>query len=336
MNHTKTPVNLITGFLGVGKTTALKHLLQNKPTHERWALIINEFGTVSIDHTAFESDEKGLIVKEIAGGCLCCTANLPMQMTLTLVLRQLKPDRILIEPTGMGHPENILDLLRGKFLKQALDVRATICLIDPRQWADEKYNTHETFIDQITLADVLVANKTDLAGEILTRQFLEWGRSLFPPKSLVEAVVNSAIKKEWLEITISTAREAVYPHAHQHEHTHTKAVESLPVPEVGQPMMYENHGLGRYSCGWVFSPEEVFDLEKVKKWIASLKNVERVKGAFRTGKDWVLINAVRGEISIEYLAYRRDSRVECIAEQPLPWKTLQEGLQSCLLAILTP
>ena len=95
--------------------------------------------------------------------------------------------------------------------------------------------------------------------------------------------------------------------------------------------MKENHGLGRYSCGWVFSPDEVFDLQKLKTWVTSVKQVERVKGAFRTGVDWVLINAVRGEFSIEYLAYRRDSRVECIGANPLPWKTLEEGLKGCLL-----
>ena len=99
--------------------------------------------------------------------------------------------------------------------------------------------------------------------------------------------------------------------------------------------MRESHGLGRYSCGWVFSPDEVFELPKLKAWISSLQNVERVKGAFRTGVDWVLINAVRGEFSIEYLAYRRDSRVECISANPLPWKTLEDGLKKCLLELPT-
>jgi G3E family GTPase len=328
----KIPVNLITGFLGVGKTTTLQNILQRKPAEERWAVIINEFGAVSIDHTPFAgADENGLVVKEVAGGCICCTANLPMQMTLTLVLRQVKPHRILVEPTGMGHPESILDMLQSRFLKDVLDIRATVCLVDPRQWAKEEYRTHETFIDQITLADVLIANKTDLAGEALTREFLEWGQALFPPKILLGAVTQGDIDPQWLDIEPFPQRKALYPQAHAHEHHHHHHDEQLPVPQVGKPLMCESHGLGRYSCGWVFSPEEVFDLHKLKTWLALLSQVERVKGAFRTGTDWVLLNAVRGEFSVEYLAYRRDSRVECIAANPLPWKTLEDGLKACIL-----
>lgn len=336
MSLHKIPVNLITGFLGVDKTTTLQNILKHKPADEHWAVIINEFGAVSIDHTAFAgADENGLVVKEIAGGCICCTANLPMQMTLTLVLRQVKPNRILIEPTGIGHPESILDLLHGKFLKDVLDVRATICLIDPRQWEKEDYRQHETYIDQVTLADVLIANKIDLAGKVLTQTFLEDASALFPPKILIGAVTQGDIDPSWLNIEPFPNRKALHPHAHDHAHHHQHPNEELPIPEVGKPLMRESHGLGRYSCGWVFSTEEVFNLSKLKSWVISLKNVERVKGAFRTGVDWVLINAVRGEFSVEYLAYRRDSRVECIATNPLPWKTLEDGLKDCLLTVPT-
>lgn len=335
----KIPVNLITGFLGVGKTTTLQNILKRKPADERWAVIINEFGAVSIDHTPFAgADENGLVVKEVAGGCICCSANLPMQMTLTLVLRQIKPHRILIEPTGMGHPEAILDMLRGKFLKDVLDIRATVCLVDPRQWDKEEYREHETFIDQITLSDVLIANKIDLAGEELTREFLGWAKELFPPKILIGAVEQGDVDPNWLNIEPFPNRKALHPNAHEHghhHHHHHDEVHDLPIPEVGKPLMKESHGLGRYSCGWVFSPDEVFDLQKLKAWVTSLKHVERVKGAFRTGVDWVLINSVRGEFSIEYLAYRRDSRVECIGGNPLPWKTLEEGLKKCLLEMPT-
>jgi len=283
----KIPVNLITGFLGVGKTTTLQNILKRKPADERWAVIINEFGAVSIDHTPFAgADENGLVVKEVAGGCICCTANLPMQMTLTLVLRQIKPHRILIEPTGMGHPEAILDMLRGKFLKDVLDIRATVCLVDPRQWNNEEYREHETFIDQITLSDVLIANKVDLAGEELTREFLEWAKELFPPKILIGAVEQGDVDPNWLNIEPFPNRKALNPHAHDHEHHHHHGDNhDLPIPEVGKPLMKENHGLGRYSCGWVFSPDEVFDLQKLKTWVISVKQVERVKGAFRTGGD---------------------------------------------------
>ena len=327
----KIPTNLIIGFLGVGKTTAIRQLLKNKPTDERWAVIINEFGAVSIDHTFFEGTEKnGLMVKEVAGGCICCSANLPMQVTLNLVIKQQKPHRILIEPTGIGHPDSILDMLRSRFLKNVLEVCGTICLVDPRQWNQAKYREHETFIDQITLSDVLIANKTDLAGQVLTDEFLDWARSLFPPKIVIEAITQGNIKTEWLEIEPFLDRKALYPNAHQHEHHHHAEAEEL-IPTIGKPIRKESHGLERYGVGWVFSPDDVFDLRKLKSWVASLQNIDRMKGAFRTGKDWILLNAVGQEFTVEYLAYRRDSRLEVISSEPIAWQTLENGLMDCLL-----
>jgi Cobalamin synthesis protein cobW C-terminal domain len=87
-----------------------------------------------------------------------------------------------------------------------------------------------------------------------------------------------------------------------------------------------------YGCGWVFSPDDVFSLPTLKAWVASLKNMARVKGAFRIGVDWILLNAVNGEFTTEYLAYRRDSRVEVLSINPIPWKTIEDSLKECLLS----
>lgn len=249
----KIPVNIITGFLGVGKTTAIKHILASKPTNERWAIIINEFGAVSIDHTAIDQQD-GLVIKEVAGGCICCTANVPMQVILTSILRNQKPDRILIEPTGMGHPASILDLLQSKYLKDILEIRATICLVDPRRWADANVRSHETFQDQINLADVLVANKADLVGEELAEKFKLWATFLFPPKLLMETVLNGEINVDWLDIEPFAGRKAEFPQAHSHEYHHHQAEETDEIPEIGKPIKKLSKGLGMYSCGWVFLP----------------------------------------------------------------------------------
>ncbi|MCT8985825.1 hypothetical protein N4T56_03945 [Shewanella sp. KJ10-1] len=97
--------NIITGFLGVGKTTVIKQLLANKPAHEKWAVLVNEFGEIGIDGGLLHTQATpGITIKEVPGGCLCCAAGVPTQVAITQLIQQAKPDRLLIEPTGLKSP----------------------------------------------------------------------------------------------------------------------------------------------------------------------------------------------------------------------------------------
>lgn len=117
-----TKTNLITGFLGCGKTTTIRHLLAQKPEHEKWAVLVNEFGEIGIDGALLA--DSGAVLKEIPGGCMCCVNGLPMQIGLNMLLQQAKPDRLLIEPTGLGHPKQILSLLTSDIYQPWIDLRA--------------------------------------------------------------------------------------------------------------------------------------------------------------------------------------------------------------------
>ena len=117
------PTNIITGFLGVGKTSSILHLLKHKPGNERWAVLVNEFGEIGIDGSLMQgqySENSGVFIQEVPGGCMCCVAGLPMQVALNQLLTKAKPDRLLIEPTGLGHPVEILQILSDKFYQKIL------------------------------------------------------------------------------------------------------------------------------------------------------------------------------------------------------------------------
>lgn len=126
------PTNLILGFLGVGKTTAILDLLRQKPEGEVWAVLVNEFGEVGIDGAILETE--GAVVREIPGGCMCCVAGLPMQIGLNQLIARAKPDRLLIEPTGLGHPSQILDTLTGEYYQDVLKLGPVITLLTPVNW----------------------------------------------------------------------------------------------------------------------------------------------------------------------------------------------------------
>lgn len=104
------PTHIISGFLGAGKTTLLKQLLSQKPEHEVWAVLMNEFGQIGVDQQLLPQ-QQGYQVKELLGGCLCCSSQLPMQIALSRLLSETQPDRLFIEPTGLGHPAQLLEQL---------------------------------------------------------------------------------------------------------------------------------------------------------------------------------------------------------------------------------
>ena len=85
------PCNIITGFLGVGKTSSILNLLKQKPENERWAVLVNEFGEIGIDGILIESQQQDhIFVREVPGGCMCCAAGLPMHIALNQLLQRAK------------------------------------------------------------------------------------------------------------------------------------------------------------------------------------------------------------------------------------------------------
>ncbi|MBI5753064.1 MAG: GTP-binding protein [Hydrogenophilales bacterium] len=303
----KTPVNLITGFLGVGKTTALLHLLAQRPAGSRWAVLVNEFGQVGIDGATLT--QNGVALREVPGGCICCSAQLPLRVALTKLIREVRPERLLIEPTGLGHPAGVIDVLRGEGLASALELRNAICLVDPRQLSDGQYRGLETYQDQIALADVLVANKGDLATPLQLQAFTEIAAQLYPPKRLVAQVSQGRLDAAWLDIESTASASLSAAQAHDTQQFTAR--------------------------GWVFSPEQVFDPGKLKALFEAWGNdaqIVRAKGVFRIGRDWRLLNLAGGKVDMAPIAYRRDSRLDVIAraEAGLDWGAVKAELNAAM------
>lgn len=321
------PTNLITGFLGVGKTTAIRHLLANKPEGETWAVLVNEFGEVGIDGALLR--DGGARVKEVPGGCICCVAGLPMTVALNQLLGKKRPDRLLIEPTGLGHPAQILGTLKGPFYQQVLELRAAVTLVDPRKLADPRYTDNANFLDQLAVADVLVANKADLCTPG------DWGRweatvrAFEPPKARVEAVSQGALKPHWLDEP-HRERPLQYPHAHREDRLRAPqgpVEEVLSLPEGESLLRRENHGQGYYSCGWVMTPDWAFGFRDLFCWLNGL-SVARLKAVMITDEGVFSFNGQDGVLSVTELDETPDSRIELIDLEPVDADAVQQQLEA--------
>jgi len=311
----KVKVNIITGFLGVGKTTAVNHLLKNKPSNEKWAILVNEFGSVPIDQVILnENISNEVFIKDIPGGCICCTMNLPLKVALVEILRKVKPDRIVIEPTGIGHPAQIIDILKDKDLINYLDIRATICLINPKKLSEINLVNSTTFFDQVIISDVLVANKTDLATVEEINQFKIWSENLFPPKNKIIYVQKGKIDFDLLNIIPNQIRNLKIL---SHHHSHLKndidiSINGNNVIESKKPQTFIDESEDFKAFGLIFSSIDTFNYKTLTETLKTFIKTERFKGIFKTNRGYLLINVVDGFYTADPVNYNNDSRAELI------------------------
>ncbi|BEH13791.1 CobW family GTP-binding protein [Marinobacter shengliensis] len=318
------PTNLILGFLGVGKTTAILDLLRQKPEGEVWAVLVNEFGEVGIDGAILETE--GAVVREIPGGCMCCVAGLPMQIGLNQLIARAKPDRLLIEPTGLGHPSQILDTLTGEYYQDVLKLGPVITLVDPRKLEDPRVQDNVQFRDQVAAADILVANKTDLCTDNQVHAFDQWAVRLAPEGRPVYHTNHGHLSVGWLDGTAALP-EVSEPHAHHHHHG--KEADTPPPPSIHEnPWQWvTNRGQGHNSIGWRIHPELMLE-ENVILAMAMDDRLLRFKAVIHTRDGWRVVNVVDGAVTILPGEPSELSRVELISAEALDASEMDQLLRA--------
>ncbi|ALV91675.1 MULTISPECIES: CobW family GTP-binding protein [Pantoea] len=317
-----TRVNVITGFLGSGKTTTLLHLLANKPANENWAILVNEFGEIGIDGALLA--DRGATLKEIPGGCMCCVNGLPLQVGLNMLLKQTKPDRLIIEPTGLGHPKQLLDMLRAAVYQPWIQVDATLTLLDPRQLADQRVVENENFRDQLTAADIVIANKSDRWSDEDRQRLATWQQQNLGDRQLVESAwghIDPAL------LCQPGLADRAVPEAVHHQHSsRPQGLAALKLEGSARWRRALNEGQGYAACGWIFDADTVFDTIPALEW-ARHAPVDRVKGVLRTADGLVNINRQGEDFFMETRTTTPpDSRIELIHHQSVDWNLLQTAL----------
>ena len=288
MSSDKTPIlgvptNIITGFLGVGKTTAILNLMKNKPADESWAILVNEFGEIGVDGSLIQGNDrkKQVFIREVPGGCMCCAAGLPMQIALNQLLSEAKPDRLLIEPTGLGHPKEVLEVLSSEHYRKVLSLQKNITLVDARKLSDTRYSEHDTFNQQITIADTIVGNKVDLYKSGDAEKLAEYVAQVCHPDTKLIFAHHGKIPSDEFSGNTNFYHHQAHGHHHHHDHKQDKPLASeLPMPESGM-IKASNQGEGFESIGWRFAADKLFDRQQLLKVLVGLK-AERMKAVFIT------------------------------------------------------
>ncbi len=306
----RVPATVVTGFLAAGKTTAILGAMARRPDGERWAVVVNELGEVGIDGARFSAG--GVEVREVAGGCVCCTAGLEMKVALVRILREIRPDRLIVEPSGAARPWAILDALRSPGLREAVVPRAVIGLVDVRRLADPRLRGLDLFDEQVGAADVLLASHADEATAEDIDRFWTLAAGLSPPKLVVDALDRSGLQPAWLDLDPSPASPRF-----------------LPVDHATFP------GSGR-----VWPADAVFDADGLELALQGMvrpgvlpAGVARLKGMLRTTRGWRAVDGTDIELRWAPTSWRRDSRLEILAfEAPGAWGDVWAGVDASLQA----
>ena len=317
--------HIISGFLGAGKTTLLQHLLQQKPEGETWAILMNEFGQIGIDQQLLPQDT-GYEVKELLGGCLCCAGQLPMQIALSRLIQDKQPDRLFIEPTGLGHPAQLLEQLTEPHWQSQIDMRALVTVVDGSRLHDVDWIQQELYQDQLKAAQIVVVSHADTMTEQDQKQLNQFKQDYLAYIQTWLLSENGNIQLGQIDVPHQGIQRKIVPLIHIQKQQNS--TEDLPVIKQ-LPYHYVESANSYTVAGWKFSKRWQFDFYALLDALCEQKDWLRIKGIFNTNQGWMSFNFNPENLNYKSTEASIDNRVEIITQQNRDWEIFETELLKC-------
>ena len=213
-------IDIISGFLGAGKTTLIKKLLKDGFQGEQVVLIENEFGEIGIDGGFLK--EAGIQIREMNSGCICCSLVGDFGTSLKEVVTKYDPDRILIEPSGVGKLSDVIKAVQGVQDEVDIKLNSYTTVVDAKKCKMYMKNFGEFFDNQIQYAGAIIMSRTDIASEKKVQESLEILRSLNKDAAIITTPIENLDGKKLVEVMehpVSLEQEML-EEEHEHHHHH--------------------------------------------------------------------------------------------------------------------
>ena len=220
-------IDIISGFLGAGKTTLIKKLLKEAFAGEQVVLIENEFGEIGVDGGFLK--ESGIQIREMNSGCICCSLVGDFGASLREVTETYHPDRILIEPSGVGKLSDVIKAVQDAAEEADLELNSYTTVVDAKKAKLYVRNFGEFFNNQVKYAGTIVLSRTDLLDEAKVAEALALVREINPEATVITtpiAQLDGAKILDAMEHPVSFEQEmldaevAEHHHHHHHDHDH--------------------------------------------------------------------------------------------------------------------
>jgi G3E family GTPase len=314
-------IDIISGFLGAGKTTLIKKLLEESFTGEKLALIENEFGEVGIDGAILKN--YGIEIKEMNSGCICCTIAGDFGLALKEILKLYQSDRIIIEPSGVGKLSDVIKGCRPFIKEGTIELNICMTVIDGLKYNMYMKNFGEFYKDQLINAKTIILS-----------------RSQCMKQEAVESVINDIKKYNQTALIVTTdwdqidgnkivnlaenAEENKLERNILREFNISKQYKNLPNKIINVKYQKDTHK-GHHHADEVFSvwgkqTTKIFDLIKLKEILNGLDKMNgyvlRAKGIVRIEDNrWIQFDYVPGESNIKETEPDFTGRICVIGEQ---------------------
>ncbi|RKM60853.1 GTP-binding protein [Butyrivibrio sp. XB500-5] len=228
-----TKIDIISGFLGAGKTTLIKKLLNEALNGTKVVLIENEFGEIGIDGGFLK--ESGIEITEMNSGCICCSLVGDFETSLKQVMEQYSPERILIEPSGVGKLSDVMRAIQNiADTSEEMELNSAVTVVDVSKAKVYIKNFGEFFVNQIENAGTIILTRTDKADQKKIEQAVELIREHNPKATIITTPLNEITGKEILDTfegnndleaeLLKLVMEEEEHHHHHHHHGSHKTV----------------------------------------------------------------------------------------------------------------
>ena len=319
------PTHIITGFLGSGKTTLLQAWLATKPKDEVWAVLMNEFGQIGLDQLWIE--EQGIAVKEVLGGCLCCTSQLPMQITLARLLSEYQPNRLFIEPTGLGHPQDLLKQLTEPHWHSTLSLREMVVVVDGSRLHERLWEQQDIFSQQIEAAQHVVISHCSKMTEEDKNQLEKLQQVFDVPNKIWHMAEQGQMSFSDLDHPYQLPQRIKQPLLTQQINRQADQNRNIADEPKTLPYHYVQRQ-GQYQvAGWHLPKSWQFDADQLLYLLQQLKGWERIKAKLHTNQGWLDINATITQFNVDFAAKSAlDQRLEIIGQHQHDWQQFEQQL----------
>ena len=299
-----TKIDIFSGFLGAGKTTLIRKLIQEAYKGEKLVLIENEFGDIAIDGGFLQ--DAGIEITEMNSGCICCTLVGDFTKALKKVISEYAPDRILIEPSGVG---KLSDVAAAVERVEDAKIGSKVTVVDAVKAKMYARNFGEFFNDQVASADLIVMSRTDTAGEkkileateLLKGMNAEAGLITTPWAELNGAQILAAMQENGLRAEME---ELKHEHEHHHHHHHHEDGEECDDPEC-ECHHHHHHHADEIFGSWGMETPKKFSEAELREKLSRLQDEEKYGAVLRakgivsaSDGDWIYFDYVPGETDI--------------------------------------